>query len=218
MTDIPLITLWEFTPPKGNVVRITSSPPVRIEQTPFPQRGIWIGGNPWYCAGVDVTGVEHTSGIVLTATLNIKLNEYIIARKNRLFVPGCVVKRFQTDGLAADGANWSTGINPFGTPRQTNHKIDKWVVIKINQETTETISLSMQNETEFWNDTIRPVVQGRCYHQYRGNACGYTGNSYWDVQDNSVSTRGEDVCGLRIKSCELRFPTGSLPYGGDPNE
>lgn len=217
MTDIPLVTLWEFVPPKGNTVRLTSSPPVRVEQNPFPNRGIWVGGTPYYCCGINVSGVERTTGRVPTITVTVKLNEYVRARKDVIFVAGTRATRFQCDALCADGLNWASGVNPFGTPKRTNHRVDRWVVTRVLGESNETISLNAQNEQAFWEDVIRPDVPGRCYHTYRGTACGYTGTQYWDFNGNTVSTAAEDVCGLTIRDCELRFSSGNLPYGGLPD-
>ena len=217
MTEIPLITLWEITPPSGSTIRLTSTPPVRVQQTPFPNRGVWVGGIPFYCTGIESSGVERTVGTVPTIALKIKLNEYVRARKHTAFVIGSRVTRYQTDALCADGLNWADGVNPYGTPARTNHRVDRWVVTRISDESQYEINLQAQNEQAFWDEVVRPDVKGRCYHKYRGSDCGYSGTSYWDAQGNSVSKAADDVCGLRIKDCELRFPTGALPYGGLPN-
>ena len=213
--DTPLITLWEMTPPKGkgNTVRLTSTPPVRVQQTPFPQRGVWVDGTPWYCCGVDVGGVERTSGQVPAIILTVKLNEYTRARKNTIMSVGTRVTRYVTDALAAEGMNWADGTNPYGTPQQTNHRIDRWVITRTLEETLTEVKAQMQGERAFWGDLVRPDVPGRCYHTYRGAACGYTGTSYWDATGKSVANAEDDVCGLRVKDCKLRYPSGAIPFG-----
>ena len=219
MTDAPLLTLWEITPPGGTPLRLTSSPPVRSEQVPFPNRGVWIDGTPWYCVGINIQGEERAVGQVPTVRMNVILNEYVRERKDVTFVKNAVATRYQTDARAADTSNWADGVNPWiATPAQVNHRVDRWVITRVTQETDEALGLEMQSEAAFWTDVVRPDVPGRCYHKYRGAACGFAGNSYWDAGNNSVSTRAEDVCGLSIKACELRFPTGALPYGGLPEE
>lgn len=213
---IPSLTLWELTPLGGSVVRLCSSPPVRLQQTPFPNRAIWVGGNPYYCAGIEATGIERTIGQVTPVRLNIAFTEYIRARKDVLFVPDTLVVRYETDALAADVVNWADSTNPYGIPSRTNQRIDRWIITRTLQENNTMISVEMQSESNFWRDVIRPNVQGRCYHKYRGADCGYTGTNYFDADGNSVDAAGDDVCGLSIKDCELRFPTGALPYGGLP--
>ena len=217
MSNIPLITLWELQAPGSNtIVRLTSSPPVRPEQSNFPNKIILIGGNRYYCIGISSSGIERTIGRVPTIKITVKLNEYMRARKDSLFVPGTRITRYQTDALAADVGNWPDGTNPYGAPARTNYRQDTWVITRVDEETQYELSASAQNEQAFWDDIVRPDIQGRCYHKYRGSDCGYTGTNYFDAQGKSVTKASDDVCGLRVKDCELRFPTGSLPYGGLP--
>ena len=212
MTTAPLLTLWEFAPPSGAVVRLTSSPPVRPEQTPFPQRGVWIGGTPWYCCGISVSGVERASGEVSVATLSVQLNPYLEARRH-ILAPGVHVVRYQSDARAVDPANWASGVNPYGTPQQVDHRIDRWVISRVTSEEAAKVTLAMREESADWKDLVRLAVPGRCYHHYRGAACGYTGTSYWDAQGDPVTDAEADSCGLRLSDCRLRFPAGNLPYG-----
>lgn len=217
----PIITLWELTSPQGTTIRLTSSNPVRPDQTPFPDKMIVIGGERYYCTGIAASGVERTVGSVPTIRLEARLTEYLRARKDIVFVRGTCVMRFITDARAADKVNWADDSNPYtsdGEPARVNHRTDSWIITRISEETQYDLSAEMQNEQAFWNSIVRPDLRGRCYHKYRGDACGYSGTNYWDVNNNPVSTAAEDVCALSIKACELRFPTGSLPYGGLPQE
>lgn len=216
MTTVPLLTLWEITPPGRTVLRLTSSPPVQPEQVPFPQRGVWVGGVAYWCAGIDMAGEERASGRVPSTQMRVALNGYLQERTDS-FSSDTVVTRVQTDARAADASNWADGVNPWAaTPSQVNHRVDRWVIIRADQETGEILQVEMRKESEFWADLVRPVVPGRCYHRYRGTACGYTGTKYWDVEGKPVTNAGEDICGLSISDCELRFPAGALPYGGLP--
>lgn len=79
----------------------------------------------------------------------------------------------------------------------------------------------------------RQCIQNSCSWRYRsydstsGNfnydnvvGCPYTGTVYFDANDNPT-TADKDVCGKRLRSCELRFNPGgdatvSIPYGGFP--
>lgn len=216
MADIPLITLWEFLPPQAIAVRLTSSPPVRIEQTPFPRTRIWVNEVPWHCTGITTSGIERTAGVIPTIRLTIKLNEYLKARQSFVFVPGTIVIRYQTDALAADGVNWADGNNPYGTTRELNHRVDRWVLTRRLDESEDEISFNASDEQSFWDVRVRPDIGGKCYHKYRGKDCGYTGTNYFDKDGNPVDDAKDDVCGLSIKDCELRFPTGPLPFGGGP--
>jgi lambda family phage minor tail protein L len=64
------------------------------------------------------------------------------------------------------------------------------------------------------------VVQNVCPWKYRvadaSSGCTYAGTAYFDANDSPVSSVGLDVCGKRLSSCQARFPTGDLPFGGMP--
>ena len=51
----------------------------------------------------------------------------------------------------------------------------------------------------------RQCVSNVCQWKYRGPECGYTGNAYFNFNDQPVGAVGQDVCGKRLRSCELRF-------------
>jgi phage-related protein len=51
----------------------------------------------------------------------------------------------------------------------------------------------------------RQCVSNVCQWTYRGAECGYAGNAYFDFNDVPVAAIGQDVCGKRLRSCELRF-------------
>jgi lambda family phage minor tail protein L len=63
----------------------------------------------------------------------------------------------------------------------------------------------------------RQVVASVCQWAYRSSECSYTGNEYFDVNDNNVSSASDDVCGKRLSSCKMRFGANNLlPFGGFP--
>jgi phage-related protein len=51
----------------------------------------------------------------------------------------------------------------------------------------------------------RQCVGNVCQWAYRGPECGYTGDAYFNFNDVPVAAIGQDVCGKRLRSCELRF-------------
>lgn len=62
----------------------------------------------------------------------------------------------------------------------------------------------------------RQCVQNTCQWVYKSAECGYSGTAYFDSSDR-VTTGAQDVCGKRLRSCEVRFGEGAyLPYGGFP--
>jgi phage-related protein len=63
----------------------------------------------------------------------------------------------------------------------------------------------------------RTVVANSCPWVYRGVECGYSGTTYWDINNNTVVAASADVCSKTFTSCELRFPSSvESPFGGFP--
>ena len=66
----------------------------------------------------------------------------------------------------------------------------------------------------------RTVVANSCPWVYRGVECGYSGTTYWDINNNTVVAASADVCSKTFTSCELRFPSsvesllGGFPGAG----
>ena len=65
----------------------------------------------------------------------------------------------------------------------------------------------------------RQCVSNVCQWIYRGAECGYAGNAYFNFNDVPVAAIGQDVCGKRLRSCELRFSqqrfAGSVTTGSN---
>ena len=65
----------------------------------------------------------------------------------------------------------------------------------------------------------RQCVANVCQWTYRGSECGYAGNAYFNFNDVPVGAIGQDVCGKRLRSCELRFSqqrfAGSVTAGSN---
>ena len=65
----------------------------------------------------------------------------------------------------------------------------------------------------------RQCVSNVCQWKYRGPECGYTGNAYFNTNNQPVATLALDACGKQLSSCELRFEqqyrTGSVTSGSN---
>jgi phage-related protein len=55
----------------------------------------------------------------------------------------------------------------------------------------------------------REIIQNTCLWKYRDGNCPYSGDRYFDKNDEPVKNTGsnekDDVCAKKLKSCELRF-------------
>jgi phage-related protein len=65
----------------------------------------------------------------------------------------------------------------------------------------------------------RQCVSNVCQWKYRGPECGYTGNAYFNTNNQPVTSLAQDACGKQLSSCELRFEqqrrTGSVTLGSN---
>jgi len=65
----------------------------------------------------------------------------------------------------------------------------------------------------------RQCVSNVCQWKYRGPECGYTGNAYFNTNNQPVTSLAQDACGKQLSSCELRFEqqrrTGSVTTGSN---
>jgi lambda family phage minor tail protein L len=94
-------------------------------------------------------------------------------------------------------------------------------VYYIEQKTTEnaiSISWTLASVLDLEGLQLprRIVTQNFCKWQYRGSECGYTGPPVANEFDRPTSSSSADVCGKRLRSCQLRFAKQSLPFGGFP--
>jgi lambda family phage minor tail protein L len=120
---------------------------------------------------------------------------------------GAQVTRIRVLARHIDGVNFPGGVNPFGTPDPTAecpreiYRIDR----KAN-ENREVIEFELAAAFDLAG--VRPgrqCVSNVCQWEYRGLQCGYTGNAYFNFNDEPVSSPAQDNCGKRLRSCELRF-------------
>jgi lambda family phage minor tail protein L len=121
---------------------------------------------------------------------------------------GAKVTRIRTLARYIDGTNFPGGTNPYGTPDPTAefpreiYYVDRKVI-----ETRDTIEFELAAVFDLIGVRApkRQCVSNVCQWKYRGPECGYAGNAYFDFNDVPVAGVGQDACGKRLSSCELRF-------------
>lgn len=94
-----------------------------------------------------------------------------------------------------------------------------WYVDRKASETRDSVSFELASKFDLAGVMLpkRQIIANICQWKYRSTECGYTGSNYWDVNDQSVGTLGQDKCGKRLSSCKLRFgATSELPFGSFP--
>lgn len=116
----------------------------------------------------------------------------------------------------AIGSSWNR--NPTADPAAEFAR-DVYYVDRKSNETKDYVEFELAAALDLAGVALprRQIIQNYCPWQYRGAECGYTGTSYFNVNDTVVGSLAQDVCGKRLKSCRLRFgQTAELPYGGFP--
>jgi lambda family phage minor tail protein L len=94
-----------------------------------------------------------------------------------------------------------------------------WYVDRKSNENRDLVEFELASKFDLAGVMLpqRQIIANVCQWQYRGAECGYTGGSYFDINDNAVATLALDACGKRVGSCKLRFgATAELPFGSFP--
>jgi lambda family phage minor tail protein L len=133
---------------------------------------------------------------------------------------GATLTRIRTMARYIDGANFTGGTNPYGTPDPTAEFPRE--IYKVARKSTENrqvveFELAAAFDLAGVRAPKRQCIANICQWVYRSTECGYTGTNYFDANDVSVASSASDVCGKRLSSCKLRFgATAELPYGSFP--
>ena len=93
-----------------------------------------------------------------------------------------------------------------------------WYIDRKSVETRTHIEfeLSAAHDVHGVKLPARVVTANLCPWEYKGVECGYSGTTYFDMDNNSTNSAG-DVCSKNFRACELRFPEGEqMPFGGFP--
>ena len=128
------------------------------------------------------------------------------------------VTRIRTCKKFLDAVNFVGGVNPSADPT-AKFEDQIWYIDRISKENIQLVEFELISKLDLTNLQLPGrQVQDYCPWVYRGVECGYTGGSYFDVNDNATSA-ANDVCGKRFNSCKIRFQSqgiSSYPHGGYP--
>lgn len=181
---------------------------------------ISFNNNQYNRIAIEATGFAYTStGTAPRPTLTIANTDSLItlllrdinlaSRGNDL--GGAVVRRIRTCKKFLDSESTADGY--------AHQPIDLYEIDRKASENRSIVSFELASVTDRPNDFIprRQLIGNCCQWKYRSSECSYTGNNYFDKNDNVVSTLAADVCGKRLSSCKKRFgDNGVLPFGSFP--
>ena len=121
---------------------------------------------------------------------------------------GAKVTRIRTLARYIDGVNFPGGTNPLGTPDPTaEFPREIYYIDRKASENRDLIEFELAAAFDLVGVRApkRQCVANVCQWTYRGPECGYAGNAFFNFNDVPVAAIGQDVCGKRLRSCELRF-------------
>ena len=124
---------------------------------------------------------------------------------------GAKVVRIRTLKRFLDG---ETDADPYAT-----FPVEEWFVDRKATETRDVVSFELASRFDLDNKQLpnRQVVANICQWEYKSTECGYTGDDFFDVNDDTVTASAQDKCGKRLSSCKKRFgDNGELPFGSFP--
>lgn len=132
---------------------------------------------------------------------------------------GAKITRKRTLAKYLDGANFTGGTNPTADPT-AEFAEDIFLIDRKATETRDYVEFELAAAFDVSGVQLprRQIIQNVCVWRYRGTECGYTGTTYFDANDASVPSAGQDVCGKRLSSCKVRFGANNpLPFGSFPS-
>lgn len=133
-------------------------------------------------------------------------------------VLGAKITRKRTLAKYLDAVNFEGGVNPDADPT-AGFSDDIYFIDRKAHEDNETVEFELTAAFDVTGVKLprRQIIQNLCPWRYRGAECSYVGTDYFDANDNSTVSAGDDVCGKRLSSCKARFGEhAELPYGGFP--
>ena len=177
-------------------------------------------GITYSAAPIEVDGFELTSkGALPRPTMRIANATGAISALLLAYNPlQAKVTRIRTCKKFLDSVNFVGGVNPTADPT-AKFEDQIWYIDRISKENIQLVEFELISKLDLTNLQLPGrQVQDYCPWVYRGVECGYTGSSYFDVNDNATSA-ANDVCGKRFNSCKIRFQSQGIsdyPHGGYP--
>jgi lambda family phage minor tail protein L len=172
---------------------------------------IW-NGQAYLAFPIEATEFEYTgTGSLPRPKLRVSniygtITGIILTLPNGL--EGAKVTRIRTLARYIDGVNFPGGTNPLGTPDPTaEFPREIYYIDRKASENRDLIEFELAAAFDLVGVRApkRQCVANVCQWTYRGPECGYAGNAFFNFNDVPVGAIGQDVCGKRLRSCELRF-------------
>ena len=135
-------------------------------------------------------------------------------------IEGAKVTRLRTLLRYLDDINFPGGTSPYSPDPTAEFPREIYYIDRKAKETRDIIEFELAAVFDLVNVRApKRQCSNFCPWEYRGAECNYTGDAYFNENDESVATLAEDKCGKRLSSCALRFgqlvETGSVTLGSN---
>jgi lambda family phage minor tail protein L len=184
------------------------------------QRVVWQG-NAYEAFPIEVEGFEFNgNGQVPRPRLRVAnvtgtITALVLTYQDLI---GAKITRKRTLAKYLDAQNFPGALNATADP-SAEFADDMYYVDRKSRETRDVVEFELAASFDLEGVSLprRQIVQNVCPWRYRASECSYTGSSYFDANDQSVSSSAQDICGKRLSSCQARFgQSAELPFGGFP--
>ena len=121
---------------------------------------------------------------------------------------GATVTRIRVLAKHLDAVNFPGDVNPYGTPDPTAElPREVYSIARKVAENRDVVEFELASAFDLAgvNAPRRLCISNICNWVYRSAECGYTGDAYFDDNDQPVGTLAQDVCSKRLAGCEARF-------------
>jgi len=138
-------------------------------------------------------------------------------------IEGAKITRIRTLVRYLDAVNFPGNVNPYGTPDPTaEFPREVYYIDRKSTESRDIVEFELASVFDLAGVRApkRQCISSFCQWVYRDSeTCQYTGTAFFNEDDEPVATAGEDICGKRLSSCELRFAqvngTGTVTSGSN---
>lgn len=186
---------------------------------------VWAG-NTYQRMPIEAEGFEYSgTGQLPRPTVRVSnlfgtISAILLALPRGL--EGAQLTRIRTLARYLDATNFPGNVNPYGTPDTTaEFPREVFYISQKTRENRDVVEFECAAAFDLAGVRLprRQAIANICQWTYRSAECGYAGASYYDANDNAVTTLAADVCGKRLSSCRKRFSavstTGAVTSGSN---
>lgn len=197
---------------------------------------VWDGRSyqayPVEAEGFEYNGNGQLPRPKLRVSNQLGLITAILLQVNSVVMPGDIYPRPGNDLIGAtltrirvlakhiDAVNFTGNTNPYGTPDPTAEMPrEVFYIARKVTENRDVVEFELASSFDMVGITAprRVCIANMCNWVYRSAECGYTGDAYFNDNEDSVALLADDVCSKRLAGCEARFApvsvTGAVTSG-----